>query len=34
MPVDDRERNHAKHLSGLLGFITAHFMWSMENQDD
>jgi hypothetical protein len=21
-------------LSGLLGFITAHFIWSIENQDD
>ena len=34
VPIDDWERNHAKHLSGLLGFITAHFMWSLENQDD
>ena len=34
MPIDEWERDHAKHLSGLLGFITAHFMWSLENQDD
>jgi hypothetical protein len=34
MPVDEWDRDRAKHLSGLLGFITAHFMWSMEGQDD
>jgi hypothetical protein len=34
MPTDDYERNRAKHLSGLLGFITAQFIWSLENQDD
>jgi hypothetical protein len=34
MPTDDYERNRAKYSSGLLGFITAHFMWSMESQDD
>jgi hypothetical protein len=34
MPTDDYERNRAKHLSGLLGFITAQYAWSLENQDD
>ncbi len=34
MPTDDYERNRAKHLSGLLGFITAQFIWSLESQDD
>jgi hypothetical protein len=34
MPIDEWDRDRAKHLSGLLGFITAHFMWSMESQDD
>jgi hypothetical protein len=34
MPVDEYDRDRAKHLSGLLGFITAHFIWSLENQDD
>ena len=34
MPTDDYERNRAKHASGLLGFITAQFAWSLENQDD
>jgi len=34
MPIDEWDRDRAKHLSGLLGFITAHFMWSLENQDD
>jgi hypothetical protein len=34
MPIDDWERDHAKHLSGLLGFITAQFIWSLESQDD
>jgi hypothetical protein len=32
--IDEWDRDRAKHLSGLLGFITAHFMWSMESQDD
>ena len=34
MPTDDCERNRAKHASGLLGFITAQFAWSLESQDD
>ena len=34
MPIDEWERDRAKHLNGPLGFITAHFMWSMESQDD
>jgi len=34
MPIDEWDRDRAKHLNGLLGFITAHFMWSMESQDD
>jgi hypothetical protein len=34
VPIDEWDRNRAKHSSGLLGFITAHFMWSMESQDD
>ena len=34
MPTDDYERNRAKHASGLLGFITAQFAWSLESQDD
>ena len=34
MPTDDYERNRAKHSSGLLGFMTAQFIWSLENQHD
>jgi hypothetical protein len=34
MPTDDYERNRAKHASGLLGFITAQYTWSLESQDD
>ena len=34
MPTDDYERNRAKHLSGLLGFISAQYVWSLENQHD
>ena len=34
MPTDDYERDRAKHSSGLLGFITAQFAWSLESQDD
>ena len=34
MPTDDYERNRAKHASGLLGFIAAQFIWSLEGQDD
>jgi hypothetical protein len=34
MPTDDYERNRAKYAAGLLGFITAQFIWSLENQDD
>jgi hypothetical protein len=34
MPTDDYDRNRAKHASGLLGFITAQFAWSIESQDD
>jgi hypothetical protein len=34
MPVDDWERDRAKHLHGLIGFIAAQFAWSMEDQDD
>jgi hypothetical protein len=34
VPIDEWDRDRAKHLSGLLGFITTQFMWSMERQDD
>ena len=34
MPTDDYERNRAKYATGLLGFITAQFIWSLEDQDD
>jgi hypothetical protein len=34
MPTDDYERNRAKSATGLLGFITAQFIWSREGQDD
>jgi hypothetical protein len=34
MPTDDYECNRAKYATGLLGFITAHFIWSLENQHD
>jgi hypothetical protein len=34
MPTDDYERNRAKHASGLFGFITAQYIWSLENQHD
>jgi hypothetical protein len=34
MPTDDYERNRAKYATGLLGFITAQFIWSLENQHD
>ena len=34
MPADEWDRDRAKHLNGPLGFITAHFIWSMEMQDD
>ena len=34
MPTDDYQRNRAKHAAGLLGFITAQFTWSLENQRD
>ena len=34
MPTEGYQRNRAKHLSGLLGFITAQFIWSIESQDD
>jgi hypothetical protein len=34
LPVDDWERDYAKRLNGPLGFITAHFIWSMEDQHD
>ena len=34
LPADDYERNRAKHLSGLLGFISAQYIWSLENQHD
>ena len=34
MPTDDYERNRAKYATGLLGFITAQFIWSMESQND
>jgi hypothetical protein len=34
MPTDDYERNRAKYAAGLLGFITAQFIWSMESQND
>ena len=32
--IDEWDRDRAKHQYGPLGFITAHFMWSMESQDD
>src|SRR5215831_18066054 len=34
MPTDDYERNRAKYATRLLGFITAQFIWSLEDQDD
>ena len=34
MSTDDYERNRAKHASGLLGFMTAQFIWSLESQHD
>ena len=33
-PTDDYQRNRAKYAGGLLGFITAQFIWSLENQHD
>jgi hypothetical protein len=34
VPMDEWDRDRAKHLSGLLGFVTTQFMWSVESQDD
>jgi hypothetical protein len=34
MPTDERDRGRAKYAGGLLGFITAQFLWSLENQHD
>jgi hypothetical protein len=34
IPTDDYERNRAKYAAGLLGFITAQYIWSLENQRD
>ena len=34
MPTDERDRGRAKHAAGRLGFITAQFTWSLENQHD
>jgi hypothetical protein len=34
MPTDDYDRNRAKYANGLLGFITAQFIWSMESRND
>ena len=34
MPTDEGDRRYAKYAGGLLGFITAHFIWSIERQDD
>ena len=34
MPTDERDRGQAKYASGLLGFITAQYIWSLENQHD
>src|SRR5262245_1106940 len=34
IPTDERDRGHAKYAAGLLGFITAQFIWSMESQND
>ena len=34
MPTDEWDRDRAKHTNGLLGFVTAQFTWSIENQDD
>jgi hypothetical protein len=34
IPTDDYARNRAKHASGLLGFMTAQYIWSLENQHD
>ena len=34
MPTDERDRGRAKYAAGLLGFIAAQFVWSLENQHD
>jgi hypothetical protein len=34
MPTDDYDLGRAKYANGLLGFITAQFLWSLEDQDD
>ena len=34
MPTDERDRSRAKYAAGLLGFIAAQFVWSLENQHD
>ena len=34
IPTDERDRGRAKYAGGLLGFITAQFIWSLENQHD
>jgi hypothetical protein len=34
MPTDERDRGRAKYAAGLLGFITAQYIWSLENQHD
>jgi hypothetical protein len=34
IPTDDYERNRAKYAAGLLGFITAQYIWSLESQHD
>ena len=34
MPTDEHDRGRAKYAGGLLGFITAQYLWSLENQHD
>jgi hypothetical protein len=34
IPTDDYERNRAKYAAGLLGFITAQYILSLESQHD
>jgi hypothetical protein len=34
MPTDERDRGRAKYAGGLLGFVAAQFIWSLESQHD
>jgi hypothetical protein len=34
IPTEDYERSRAKDAAGLLGFISAQYIWSLEDQDD